>query len=334
MVLLHTICHLRLFNKFVLFFEIPQRVDYARHCIASCASIWFTVGPYIQTRQRSRADLCPRLCDRVVTNILRTFYSSTPHTFGIECCKRKLETTSAVMASSRALERKGALLCVHQQQRLFRFCIRYRCTFMRHVQTCLGRFADGFQVIVEQTKFYKQDLSISYQILLTISTQVIGYALAGLTRRFLVRPSGMIWPAILVSTGMFSTLHKAENKPANGWIISRFRFFLYVFLGSVAFYFLPGLLFPALGWFSVITWFAPKNVVVANFVSISFFSSSRFLPNLDLVRCCVRIGHVSHDFRLVPNCLHWLAPGHAILGGHEYSRWLDSRNVDCSSYHV
>jgi hypothetical protein len=123
------------------------------------------------------------------------------------------------------------------------------------------------QVIVEQSKFYHQDLHISYQILLTISTQVLGYAIAGITRNYLVRPSGMIWPGTLVSTAMFGTLHKEENKPANGWIISRSKFFLYVFAGSVAFYFLPGLLMPALSYFSVVTWFAPDNVVVANFVS-------------------------------------------------------------------
>jgi hypothetical protein len=127
-------------------------------------------------------------------------------------------------------------------------------------------------VIVEQTKFYHQDLGITYQILLTLSTQILGYALAGVTRRFLVRPSGMIWPGTLVSTAMFSSLHKQENTPADGWTISRFKFFLYVFLGSVAFYFLPGLLFPALSWFNVITWFAPKNVVVANLVSSSISS--------------------------------------------------------------
>jgi len=105
-----------------------------------------------------------------------------------------------------------------------------------------------------------------YQILLTISTQVLGYALAGITRRFLVRPSGMIWPGTLVSTAMFSSLHKNENKPANGWRISRSNFFLIVFACSVAFYFLPGLLFPALSYFNVITWFAPRNVVLANLV--------------------------------------------------------------------
>lgn len=39
-----------------------------------------------------------------------------------------------------------------------------------------------------------------------------------------------------------------------------------VFAGGFMWYFVPGLLMPALSYFSVITWFAPKNVVVANLV--------------------------------------------------------------------
>ncbi|KAL1891127.1 hypothetical protein Cpir12675_005096 [Ceratocystis pirilliformis] len=129
-------------------------------------------------------------------------------------------------------------------------------------------FAFATDVIVEQSKFYKQDVTIPYQLLLTLSTQILGYAFAGLTRRFLVRPSSMIWPGTLMSAAMFSTLHKEENKPANGWRISRWRFFSFVWLGSCAFYFLPGLLFPALSYFNVLTWFAPKNVVVANLFGV------------------------------------------------------------------
>jgi hypothetical protein len=122
---------------------------------------------------------------------------------------------------------------------------------------------------VEQTKFYSQDLGVIYQILLTLSTQILGYALSGLARQYLVRPSGMIWPGTLVSASMFTALHKDQNKPANGWTISRSKFFLIVFAGSAAFYFLPGLLFPALSTFNVITWFAPDNVVVANLVRVA-----------------------------------------------------------------
>lgn len=78
----------------------------------------------------------------------------------------------------------------------------------------------------------------------------------------------MIWPGTLISTSMFATLHKQENKLANGWTVSRWRFFNYAFLGSAVFYILPGLLMPALSYFSVITWFRPNDVVVTNLVRL------------------------------------------------------------------
>lgn len=130
-------------------------------------------------------------------------------------------------------------------------------------------FAFATDIIVEQTQFYKQDVSIVYQLLLTLSTQILGYTFAGLTRRFLVRPSGMIWPGTLMSAAMFTTLHKEQNEPANGWRISRWNFFFVVWLGAFVFYFLPGLMVPALSYFNVITWFAPNNVVVANLFGVA-----------------------------------------------------------------
>ena len=129
-------------------------------------------------------------------------------------------------------------------------------------------FAFATDVIVEQHKFYGQDVTIMYQILLTISTQMIGYAFAGLTRRFLVRPAAMIWPGTLMSSAMFSTMHRNENKVANGWTIPRYRFFVIVWACSFGWYFFPGLIMPALSYFSVITWFFPQSVVVSNLVSM------------------------------------------------------------------
>lgn len=130
-------------------------------------------------------------------------------------------------------------------------------------------FAFATDVIIEQSKFYNQEVSITYQLLLILSTQILGYTFAGLTRRFLVRPGGMIWPGTLMSAAMFTTLHKEENKIANGWRISRWKFFFVVWTSAFLFYFLPGLLFPALSYFSVITWFWPKNVVVANLFGVA-----------------------------------------------------------------
>ena len=130
-------------------------------------------------------------------------------------------------------------------------------------------FAFATDVIVEQTHFYNQKVGILYQLLLILSTQILGYAFAGLTRRFLVRPGGMIWPGTLMSAAMFTTLHKEENTIANGWKITRWKFFFVVWFSAFLFYFLPGLLMPALSYFSVITWFAPKNVVVANLFGVA-----------------------------------------------------------------
>lgn len=130
-------------------------------------------------------------------------------------------------------------------------------------------FAFATDVIIEQSKFYNQKVTITYQLLLILSTQILGYTFAGLTRRFLVRPGGMIWPGTLMSAAMFTTLHKEENNIANGWRISRWKFFFVVWTGAFLFYFLPGLLFPALSYFSVITWFWPKNVVVANLFGVA-----------------------------------------------------------------
>ena len=129
-------------------------------------------------------------------------------------------------------------------------------------------FAFATDVIVEQTQFYHQDVGVVYQLLLTISTQILGYAFAGLTRRYLVRPASMIWPGTLMSTAMFTTMHTSDNKIANGWRVTRWRFFILVWSGAFAWYFLPGLLMPALSYFSIVTWFAPNNVVIANLVSI------------------------------------------------------------------
>ncbi|KAI4869362.1 OPT-domain-containing protein [Hypoxylon rubiginosum] len=129
-------------------------------------------------------------------------------------------------------------------------------------------FAFATDIIIEQTQFYKQDVGIVYQLLLTLSTQILGYAFAGVARRFLVRPAGMIWPGTLMSAAMFTTLHKEENKPANGWTMSRWKFFFIIWVSGFLFYFLPGLLMPALSYFNVVTWFAPDNVVVANLFGV------------------------------------------------------------------
>ena len=44
-----------------------------------------------------------------------------------------------------------------------------------------------------------------------LSTQLIGYGLAGLTRRFLVKPAAMLWPANLAQIALFRVFHVLED---------------------------------------------------------------------------------------------------------------------------
>ena len=43
--------------------------------------------------------------------------------------------------------------------------------------------------------------------MLVCSTQLIGFSMGGILRRFLVWPAAMIWPASLVNTALLNTLH-------------------------------------------------------------------------------------------------------------------------------
>lgn len=75
----------------------------------------------------------------------------------------------------------------------------------------------------------------------------------------------MIFPFTLVNTSLFYALHdRSPTDPTKtqGWKISRYRFFLYVFLGSFVWYWFPGWIAQFLQVFAFVTWIKPNNVVV------------------------------------------------------------------------
>lgn len=115
-------------------------------------------------------------------------------------------------------------------------------------------------VIATQRAFYNQSVGLAYQLLLAISTQLIGFSWGGILRRFLVYPSSMIWPGALVNSALFNTLHRTYGKPDRH--ISRHKFFVIVVACSFAWYFVPGFLWTGLSVFNWACWIAPNNVVV------------------------------------------------------------------------
>ncbi|KAH7096464.1 OPT oligopeptide transporter [Auriculariales sp. MPI-PUGE-AT-0066] len=101
------------------------------------------------------------------------------------------------------------------------------------------------------------------QWMIVMSTQLIGFSIGGIARRFLVDPPSMIWPASLVNTALFNTLHQTQYAGiGDRGGMSREWFFFYAFLGSCVWYFFPGYIFQALGYFSWVCWIAPDNVPV------------------------------------------------------------------------
>jgi OPT family small oligopeptide transporter len=117
------------------------------------------------------------------------------------------------------------------------------------------------EVVLVQRVFYGQSTPLSYQILLALGSQIIGFSLGGLLRQFVVWPASMIWPGALVNSALFNTLHKNYGKRDRGHM-SRGKFFCIALACSFVWYWVPGYLFTALSMFNWVCWIAPNNTVV------------------------------------------------------------------------
>ncbi|KAI5292851.1 hypothetical protein KEM52_006018 [Ascosphaera acerosa] len=119
--------------------------------------------------------------------------------------------------------------------------------------------------LTAQKIWYKHDLGIGWDVCFALSTQLTGFAIAGIMRKWLVEAGSMIWPSNLVNTAFMYALHdRTPTDPAttNGWKISRYRFFLYAFLASFVWYWFPGFIAPFLSVFAWVTWIKPNNAVI------------------------------------------------------------------------
>jgi OPT family small oligopeptide transporter len=134
-----------------------------------------------------------------------------------------------------------------------------------------------YEVVVAET-YYNVKLGYWFALVLLLATQLTGFGLAGLCRRFLVWPASMVWPTQLVACTLLNTLHAEDDEDSGG--MTRHRYFMWAFLGAFFFWILPGTsrtaklprraltipdagyLFMALSAFSWICWIVPNNIVV------------------------------------------------------------------------
>ncbi|KAK4164326.1 hypothetical protein QBC43DRAFT_210871 [Cladorrhinum sp. PSN259] len=117
-------------------------------------------------------------------------------------------------------------------------------------------------------QFFKQEWAnnVTYQLLIGISTNFIGYGMAGMCRQFLVYPASCIWPASLVTISLNTAFHDKSSEASavlgpmgSMWKASRIKYFGLVFAGTFIYFWFPNYLFEALSAFSWITWIAPMN---------------------------------------------------------------------------
>lgn len=133
-------------------------------------------------------------------------------------------------------------------------------TIMSNVSFGFGS-ADATNII-QAAKYYGFTLKTGFSVMVVLCCQLLGYGVAGLSARWLVEPASMIWPGVLSNIALLSSLHSRANAVADGWRISRIKFFMVV--GGIAFvwYWFPGLIFTGLSYFTWICWIAPNNIAV------------------------------------------------------------------------
>lgn len=108
----------------------------------------------------------------------------------------------------------------------------------------------ALNAIVVSEMFYDIQFGYWFALVLVLATQLTGFGLAGLCRRFLVWPASMVWPQNLVACTLLNTLHAEDEddgigiSPASasgtGKGITRYRFYLIVTVASFFFFLLPG----------------------------------------------------------------------------------------------
>ncbi|KAJ3388526.1 hypothetical protein HDU84_009713 [Entophlyctis sp. JEL0112] len=126
--------------------------------------------------------------------------------------------------------------------------------------------------IIAQKFLLGQDISLFWCIAFGIVTQIVGYGISGLCRKFLVRPAGMIWPRQLAAIATLKSLHKsvlvstaeeddhAAQRKADATEDNRkMRFFWICALGMCIYQVIPGIVAPLLSAVSLMCYFGPFN---------------------------------------------------------------------------
>ncbi|KAJ3093528.1 hypothetical protein HDU97_009482, partial [Phlyctochytrium planicorne] len=115
-----------------------------------------------------------------------------------------------------------------------------------------------YNIIGQKYQLYQESLTDAAAVFFAINTQIFGYGLAGLCRRYLVRPAAMLWPSNLSIVAMLNTLHEKPN-PDDQYTTSRYKFFWLVTLASGLWALFPSYIAPIFTAVSILCYIAPAT---------------------------------------------------------------------------
>ncbi|GJJ75293.1 hypothetical protein EMPS_07651 [Entomortierella parvispora] len=140
------------------------------------------------------------------------------------------------------------------------FNIKEHCLIGIAVSTAAGA-AYAIDILSATDLFLDHRIGALGSLLLIITTQCVGYGMAGVLRKYLVYPAEMVWWSNLVQVVFYNAMHKtddfANQKMIRGW--SYMKYF-WVFCGGMFIWeFIPQWIAPTLVYFDWLCWINPFN---------------------------------------------------------------------------
>jgi hypothetical protein len=103
------------------------------------------------------------------------------------------------------------------------------------------------EVLATQKLYYNIVPNAVVAILLLLSSQLLGYGMAGVLRKSLVYPTKMLWPSILPLSSLIETLHRDKSE-----MRKKFNFFWIIFGVVTVWELFPQYVMPVLTAFSAL----------------------------------------------------------------------------------